>query len=179
MLANAAGAAGSWLEVFWTTMHTMPARAKAGIFIQGAVFSFIFLLSFFGLISAAKGQRGAVYIYSKFLFITTPLIILALLVTLFTTLHPESNNVDQCINGSSSDIIRQFCTQDGLTSLVKILPVALLGSSLLLQFYGWIIAISYGEERDVADFGSRFDKYYNNSGSDVETGYPEPPFARR
>ncbi|KAJ7074198.1 hypothetical protein C8F01DRAFT_1099602 [Mycena amicta] len=179
MLVSGPGAAGSWLE----QRHTLPLRAKVAIIIQGGVFSLVFLLSIPGLIAAANGQRGAVYIYSKFLFITTPLIVLSLLVTLFTTLHPESVDFDKCLNGSKSQFIQQFCTQNGLSSVVKILPIALLGAAILTQFYAWIIAISYGEELDVSGLESKFGRYYgSNSGSDVEnqrSSYPEPPFARR
>ncbi|KAF7311498.1 hypothetical protein MKEN_01052100 [Mycena kentingensis (nom. inval.)] len=170
MLVSGPGAAGSWVEVFWmTSTHPVALRAKIAVFIQGGVFSLVFLMSIPGFIAAANAARGAVYIYSKFLFISTPLIVLALLVTLLTTLHPEDADFERCLNGSTSPLIRQFCTQDkSLSSPVKLLPIVLLGTSLGIQFFSWIIAISYGEDLDL-DFGSRFEKYYGpDSNSDIE-----------
>jgi len=169
------GSAGSWLEVNWMSQHPLASRDKVAKIIQAGVFSLLFLLSLFGFFAAVTGKRGVVYIYGKFIFITGPLIILALGFTLFTTLDPatDPDAVQNCLNGTTSPIITQFCNH-GLT-LVRILPIALLGAALLIQFSAWIVASSYGEERD---------RKHHFSDSDLESSrsmleFPEHPFDRR
>jgi len=165
MLVSGSGAAGSWLEVSWMTLHPLASRAKVAIIAQGGVFSVLFLLSCLGFISALGKQRGAVYIYSKFIFIHAPLIILSLVLTLYVDLRPESSDpkvVENCLNGSTSPIILQFCAQEGLSSVIKILPIALLGAAVLIQFYAWMVAISYGEELDISAIDRKL-RVYNSS----------------
>ncbi|KAJ7744997.1 hypothetical protein DFH07DRAFT_20932 [Mycena maculata] len=183
MIVSALGAAGSWLEVTWMSNHPLALRDKVAIMIEGIVLSSLFLLALFGFIAALKGARGAVYIYSKFIFIHTGLILLSFGFTLFSILRPDkSNPVENCLNGSTSRIIAQFCGQ-GL-SLVRILSAAFLGVSVLVQFYAWIVSISYAEELDV-DITERERFKYFGSDSDLERNpsssnrFPEPPFARR
>ncbi|KAJ7444856.1 hypothetical protein FB451DRAFT_72123 [Mycena latifolia] len=185
MMVSGPGAAGSWLEVFWMGHHPLNLYAKVTIIIKAAVLSFLFLMSLLGFIAALNRARGAVYIYSKFVFIHTPLILLSLGLTLFAVLRPDKSDpdVEKCLNASTSSIIIQFCKQ-GL-SLVHILSIAFLGSAFLIQFYAWIVAISYGEELDIASAMINFSsgKYYYESNADLESrplsaAYPEPPFAR-
>ncbi|KAJ7156981.1 hypothetical protein C8R43DRAFT_411171 [Mycena crocata] len=183
MLISGPGAAGSWLEVYWMTHHPLGLRDKVITIIQAGVFSSLFLLSPLGFVAALKRARGACYIYSKFILIHTPLLLLSLGLSLFTTLSPDksdSKGVEKCLNGSPSPIIAQFCNHD--LSLVRILPIAFLGASILVQFYVWIISISYAENLDVDAAASEFEKY-NGSDSDLESHtrsmWPEPPFARR
>ncbi|KAJ7510124.1 hypothetical protein B0H11DRAFT_1177373 [Mycena galericulata] len=183
MMVSAPAAGGSWLEVFWMTHHPLALRDKVAVIIQGVVLSSLSFLSLLGFVAALKNARGAIYIYSKFIFIHTPLILLSLGLTLFTILHPDESNplgVQNCLNGSSSPIISQFCSR-GL-SLVRVLPVGFLGASLIVQFYAWMVSISFAEELDVDTAGREFEKYYTsnlNPESNPPSMYPEPPFARR
>ncbi|KAF7363670.1 hypothetical protein MSAN_01024400 [Mycena sanguinolenta] len=174
ILVGGLGSAGSWLEVSWMAQHPLALRQKVATIIQAGVFSLLFLLSFLGFFAALAHKRGVVYIYSKFVFIHAPLIAIALAITLITTIDPDSSPdaVKTCLNGTTSTIISQFCNH-GL-SLVHILPIALLGAAVLIQFSAWIVASSYGEERDrKVDF----------TDSDLESSrsmlYPESPFAAR
>ncbi|KAJ7709630.1 hypothetical protein B0H17DRAFT_1190816 [Mycena rosella] len=183
MLVSGLGAAGSWLEVFWTGHHPVPLYGKVATIIQAAMFSFLFLMSLLGFIAALNRARGAVYIYSKFIFIHTAFILLSLGLALFGALRPDNSDpeaFEKCLNGSTSSVIIQFC--DTGFSLVHIVSIALIGVAFLVQFYAWMVSISYGEELDMDSTRDLFGKYY---GSDVyaETqplsAYPEPPFARR
>ncbi|KAJ6463842.1 hypothetical protein C8R47DRAFT_77544 [Mycena vitilis] len=174
ILIGGAGSAGSWLEVYWMTHHLLTLREKVASFIQAAVFSLLFLLSLFGFITALSGQRGAVYIYSKFIFIHAPSILISLGVTLFATLRPDDSDpqaVDNCLNGTTSPIIAQFCNSK--LSVVRVLPIALLGATILVQFSAWIVASSYGEEEDKKLYDSRSDL---ESIGRSEFLFPEPPF---
>ncbi|KAJ6525695.1 hypothetical protein B0H19DRAFT_587956 [Mycena capillaripes] len=178
ILVSGAGSAGSWLEVYWMTHHPLASIEKVATIIQAGVFSFLFLLSLFGFIAALSGKRGVVYIYSRIVFIHAPLLLLSFGLTLLTTLRPgdsDPESAKKCLNGSTSPIISQFCDRKGL-SLIRILPIALLGAAILIQFCAWIVAISYGEEQD---------RKFDDSRSDLESNqratllYPEPPFAAR
>ncbi|KAJ7905786.1 hypothetical protein B0H14DRAFT_2661622, partial [Mycena olivaceomarginata] len=175
ILVGGLGSAGSWLEVNWMAHHPLALRDKAATIIQAGVFSLLFLLSFLGFFAGLSGKRGAVYIYSKFTFIHAPLLILALGFTLFITLKPNTDPeaVNKCLNGTTSPIITQFCNH-GL-SLVRILPIALLGAAMLIQLSVWIVASSYGEEQD---------RRHEFSDSGLESSrttllFPESPFAPR
>jgi len=165
--------------------HPLVLYRKVAIIIQAAVFSFLFVMSLLGFIAALNQARGAVYIYSKFVFTHAALLLLSLGLTLYTTLRPDNsdpNAVAKCLNGSTSPIISQFCNQN--LSLVRILSIALLGAAILVQFYAWVVSISYGEELDIEAVAKEFSnaRYYA-SDSDLESqplsAYPEPPFARR
>jgi len=165
------------------THHPLALRDKVAVIIQGVILSSLFILSLLGFIAALKGARGAVYIYSKFIFIHTALILLSFGFTLFTTLRPDesdSNGVEKCLNGSTSSIISQFCNHH--LSVVRVLPLGFLGASVLVQFYAWMVSISYAEELDIEAIEFEFGKYHG-SDSDLESNplsmYPEPPFTRR
>ncbi|KAJ7940379.1 hypothetical protein B0H13DRAFT_8736 [Mycena leptocephala] len=179
MIVSGPGSAGSWLEVFWMIHHPLPLLNKVTTLIQAGVFSVLFILSLLGFIAALSGKRGAVYIYSKFVFIHAALLLLSLGLTLFTTLRSDDSDpqaVEKCVNGSTSPIIFQFCNHK--LSVVRILPIALLGAAILIQFCAWIVGTSYGEEED---------RKSDNFHSDLESNsnhwsmlrYPEPPFDAR
>ncbi|KAJ7775138.1 hypothetical protein B0H16DRAFT_86996 [Mycena metata] len=185
MLVSGAGSAGSWLEVYWTIYHPIGLRDKAALIIQGGVLSFLFLMTFLGFIAGLKGARGAVYIYAKFVFIHTPFILLALAFVLYTALRPDTSNpnaVEDCLNGSQNPLFVQFC-HHSLTSTVRILPVALLGVAALVQFYAWIVSISFGEGKDMDALDRFSSRKYYGSDSDLESNslplHPEPPFSLR
>ncbi|KAJ6597160.1 hypothetical protein DFH09DRAFT_1272591 [Mycena vulgaris] len=188
MMVSGPGAAGSWLEVNWMAHHPPTFMyAKIALIFQAAVFSFLFLMSFLGFVAALNRARGAVYVYSKFIFVHTAFLLLSFGLTLFTNLHPEELDLSafkRCLNGSTSSLIIQFCNM-GLSSLIQIVTIALLGAAILVQFYAWIVSISYGEELDVAAAGDKFSNGKNFYGSDSNleshplSAYPEPPFARR
>lgn len=123
------------------------------ILAQAVVFSSLFLLSILGCVSppfrpseertsiyhrfiaALQSARGAVYIYNKFIFIHTPVILLSFGLTLLATLQPDNSDPDgptKCVNGSSSPIIAQFCSHS--MTPIRILPIAFLGAASLIQF---------------------------------------------
>jgi len=176
ILVSGVGSAGSWLEVSWMLHHPLALRDKAATMVAAGVFSLLFLLSLLGFFAALSGKRGVIYIYSKFTFIHAALILLSLGFTLFTTLKPDDSDpqaVEKCLNGTTSPIISQFCNH-GL-SVVRILPIAFLGAAMLIQFSAWIVASSYGEERDRKREFSDWDPEATRS----MLQYPEPPFAAR
>ncbi|KAJ7087786.1 hypothetical protein C8R44DRAFT_720942 [Mycena epipterygia] len=185
MMVSGPGAGGSWLEMYWTENHPISLRDKMAILARAVVFSSLFLLSILGFIAALQGARGAVYIYSKFIFIHTPVILLSFGLTLFATLQPDNSDPDgptKCLNGSSSPIIAQFCSHS--MTFIRILPIAFLGAASLIQFNTWIVSISYAEELDLAAAPREFSKKkYYGSDSDLEANarsmYPEPPFGAR
>jgi hypothetical protein len=95
--------------------------------------------------AALNQARGAVYIYSKFVFTHAALLLLSLGLMLYTTLRPDNsdpNAVGKCLNGSTSPIISQFCNQN--LSLVRILSIALLGAAILVQFCALTVACPVG-----------------------------------
>ncbi|CAK5277329.1 unnamed protein product [Mycena citricolor] len=183
MLISGLGVGGAGVELSWViTQHQVSLARKIAIFSQGAVLTLLFLLSLLGLIAGVHAGRGVVYIYSKMTFIHGPFLLAALGLTLFTTFKERSTNTIPCLNGSSSAIIKQFCDQEQL-SLVLILPIALLGAACLIQFYSWVVAISYGEAFGESDMSSVVMKYASSSGSDLESmknpsTAPENPFQR-
>ncbi|KAJ7085815.1 hypothetical protein B0H15DRAFT_371532 [Mycena belliarum] len=181
MMVSGPGAAGSWLEVVWMKDHPLTLYGKLTIIIQAAAFSSLFLISILGFIAALQGARGAVYIYSKFIFIHGALILLSLGLTLFGTLTPEKSNpdVEKCVNGSTSTVIVEFCKQR--LSIAHILSIALIGAALAIQFYAWIVASSYGEDLDTTsavDKYFRSETYSDHEARPLSAAYPEAPFAR-
>ncbi|KAK7037948.1 Tetraspanin family [Favolaschia claudopus] len=175
ILVSGAGAAGGWLEVSILVNHPLPLWDRIAIIVQSGTLSLLFLLSFLGFFAGLSGKRGVVYIYSKFVFIHSPLLLVSLGLALFFTLKPDTDSdaVKKCMNGTKNSLIVQFC--DNGFSVINILPIALLGAAILIQFSAWIVATSYGEERD------RETKFAD---SDLEASrsmleYPEHPFATR
>ncbi|KAJ6623470.1 hypothetical protein B0H10DRAFT_794444 [Mycena sp. CBHHK59/15] len=188
MMAGGLGAAGSWLEVYWTTHHPLDLLDKAALMARAVVFSLLLVLSFFGFAAAIKNTRSGVYICGKFIFIHTTLISLSFAFTIYSTLRTTNQEqVTKCINGSNGTSILQFCNKGW--SLIKILPVALFGLTLIAQFYAWIIALSYADELDIDGATRKFSaltigEYHGTQNSDIESDprgvmYPEPPFPRR
>ncbi|KAJ7286057.1 hypothetical protein C8J57DRAFT_656376 [Mycena rebaudengoi] len=185
MMVGGMGAAGSWLEVSWIAQHPLDLRDKASIFAQAIIFSTLFVLSFLGLVAAITGTRSGVYIYSKFIFIHSALMLLSLGFTLYSTFRAaDPDQAAACLNGSNQPIISQFCNRGW--SVIKIVPIALLGSSLAVQIFAWIIAISYVDELELDDassitFNFPADKVHRSQRPDLEANWRSTayPFARR
>ncbi|KAJ3753582.1 hypothetical protein EV360DRAFT_87644 [Lentinula raphanica] len=139
LMLGVSGSVIGWLEIVLLGTHPLPLEDKVFLFIRTIILSLLVLLSLIGLVVGLPKRPGLAFIYTKMVASHYMLLLLALASTLVLTLRTVSNDtVDQCINGSSSRIIIEFCSPGW--SLVQGALVCIAGTSVVVQSYAFVMA---------------------------------------
>jgi len=142
------GAVIGWLEILVLASHPLPLEDKVLLFTRTIVLSLLVLLSVVGIAVGISKRTGLTFIYSKMIASHCILLLVALAFTLVLTFRPVSDAiVDRCTNGSSNHMIVEFCTPGW--SLVQGASVCIVGVSVLVQIYAFIIASNFAEQLDL------------------------------
>ncbi|KAJ3995633.1 hypothetical protein F5050DRAFT_1808485 [Lentinula boryana] len=149
LMLGVAGSVIGWLEIVLVLdKHPLPLEDKVFLFIRTIVLSLLVFLSLIGIFVGLYKRPGLAFIYSKMVASHYFLLLFALASTLVLTLRSASDNtVDQCTNGTSSRMIIEFCSPGW--SLVQGALICIVGTSVLVQLYAFIIAGSFAYRLDL------------------------------
>ncbi|KAJ3744858.1 hypothetical protein DFH05DRAFT_1524471 [Lentinula detonsa] len=149
LMLGVAGSVIGWLEIALVLdEHPLPLEDKVFLFIRTIALSLLVFLSLIGIFVGIYKRPGLAFIYSKMVASHYILLLFALASTLVLTLRSASDtSVDQCTNGTSSRMIIEFCSPGW--SLVQGALICIVGTSVLVQLYAFIIAGNFAYRLDL------------------------------
>ncbi|KAG7092685.1 hypothetical protein E1B28_009018 [Marasmius oreades] len=149
VIVGGAGAVGGWVHVIDVVgKHPIPIEDQVGVFVFAITFSLLALLSLLGLIGGLVRSYNIIIFYKNLVRGHLLLIIAALGLSLFSTIHPVDNStIERCLGDSPDYLVKQFCVKG--ISLMKGLRIGISALAAINQICAWIIANNFADKLDL------------------------------